>query len=45
MTFWPAVVAEFGDMKPSHAQATADHARKLQAFFTNDEREALAEIQ
>ena len=39
------VVAEFGDMKPSQAQATADHARKLRAFFTDNEREALAEIQ
>ena len=39
------VVAELGDMKPSQAQATADQARKLQAFFTEAEREALAEIQ
>ena len=39
------VVAELGDMKPSQAQATADHARKLQGFFTEAERESLAEIQ
>ena len=39
------VHAEFGDMKPSQAQAIADHARKLQSFFTGAERAALAEIQ
>lgn len=40
-----AVHAEFGEMKPSQAEAIAAHARKLQAFFTEEERELLSEVQ
>lgn len=35
---------EFGEMKPSRANAIAAHARKLQKFFTDDEREQLSEV-
>jgi hypothetical protein len=38
------VYAEYGDMKPSQAEAVAAFARRLQRFFTEAEREALAEI-
>lgn len=39
------VVAEMGDMKPSQAIRVADFAKRLQAFFSEDELEALREIQ
>ena len=39
------VAAEYGDMKPSQAIAIARFAKRLQTFFTEDELEALAEIQ
>lgn len=39
------VHAEFGDMRPSQAEAIAAHARKLQAFFTEEERAILSEVQ
>lgn len=39
------VVEEMGEMKPSQAIAVAKFAKKLQAFFTEDELEKLAEIQ
>ncbi len=39
------IAQEFGIMKPSQAIAIAAWAKKLQAFFTEDEREKLNEIQ
>jgi hypothetical protein len=39
------VVEEFGDMKPSRAIAIAEHGRKVRAFFTEAELEALQVIQ
>jgi len=39
------VVEELGDMKPSQAIAVAKFARRLQAFFTESEQDALMEIQ
>ena len=39
------IVAEYGDMKPSQATAAARFAKRLQAFFTEEELEALSEIQ
>lgn len=39
------IAREFGPMLPSQAQHIADHARKLQAFFTTAEVEALSVIQ
>ena len=39
------VAAEYGDMKPSQAIAVARFAKRLQAFFWEDELEALGEIQ
>jgi len=39
------VVQEYGDMPPSQAVAVAEFARKLQAFFTEAEKQALSEIQ
>jgi hypothetical protein len=39
------VAVEFGDMKPSQAIAIADFAKRLRAFFTEDELVDLAEIQ
>jgi|SRR3990172_7084953 len=39
------VVEEYGEMKPSQASALAKFARRLQAFFTEEELEALQEIQ
>lgn len=39
------VYEEFGDMKPSQAIAISEFAKKLQAFFTEKEIEALSEIQ
>lgn len=38
------VVSELGEMQPSQAIATAKFASRLQAFFTKEEMEALAEI-
>jgi hypothetical protein len=39
------VAAEFGDMKPSQAIRIAKFAKRLQSFFTEQELEALTEIQ
>ncbi len=39
------VVEEMGEMKPSQAIAVAKFAKKLQAYFTEEELEKLAEIQ
>lgn len=39
------VVEELGEMRPSQAIAAAKFAAKLQAFFTEEEMESLAEIQ
>ena len=39
------VYAEFGGMKPSRAEEIAAFNRKVRAFFTDAELEALAEIQ
>lgn len=39
------IAEEFGDIKPSQAIAIADFAKRLQAFFTEDELADLAEIQ
>ncbi|HEY8310620.1 MAG TPA: hypothetical protein VIG47_08690 [Gemmatimonadaceae bacterium] len=39
------VVRDFGDMLPSRAEAIASFARKLQAFFTAEERAILSEVQ
>lgn len=39
------VVEELGEMKPSIAIATAKFAKKLQAFFTDAEKQQLTEIQ
>lgn len=39
------VYREFGDMPPSQAVRVADFAKRLQAFFTAKELEALSEIQ
>ena len=39
------VAEEYGEIKPSIAIAAADGAKELQAFFTERELDALAEIQ
>jgi len=39
------VVEELGEMKPSQAIASANFAKRLQAFFTERELEALSRIQ
>jgi hypothetical protein len=39
------VAAEFGIVKPSQALAIVEFGRKLRAFFTQEELEALSEIQ
>ena len=39
------VADEFGEIKPSTAFAVAERAKELQAFFTEQELDALAEIQ
>ena len=39
------VYEEYGDLKPSQAQAIARFARRLQTFFSDKELEALMEIQ
>ena len=38
------VAEEYGDIKPSQAIAVAKFAKRLQAFFIDDELEALSEI-
>jgi hypothetical protein len=39
------VAEEYGEIKPSTALAVATRAKELQAFFTEQELDALAEIQ